>query len=70
MESPKEVIHKAKMKYLKPIAEIETIMSHFDAYPFPHPESSATANPNAPTPFPNADPLPAPPPRTTNSTNA
>lgn len=30
-ESPIEIIKKAKQKYLKPIAEIETIMDHFDS---------------------------------------
>jgi hypothetical protein len=31
MESPKDIIQKAKLKYMKPIGEIETIMKHFDA---------------------------------------
>lgn len=31
-DSPLEIIKKAKQKYLRPIAEIETIMDHFDSY--------------------------------------
>jgi hypothetical protein len=34
MESPTETIQKAKLKYLKPINEIQTIMKHFDQYHF------------------------------------
>lgn len=46
-DSPLEIIRKAKQKYLRPIAEIETIMDHFDSYPIPHSENSLTSASNS-----------------------